>query len=120
MLEHIPSPNRWCVSGTPLRSSLMDLFPLLRFMHVAPFDTYEATKMGYVLGAWLPGVGEPYGRVWIESAMRQLMSRVRVVDTTINVPQLAFDVIRAPLSPIEEENYQDLFQYAERELSQLI
>lgn len=120
MLEHIPSPNRWCVSGTPLRSSLMDLFPLLRFMRVAPFDGDFGARFGHVLGVWSPARRQPYGKLWIETAASMLMSRVRVEDTSIGVPGLDYDVIRVPLSPMEEANYQDLFRFAESGLLGLL
>ena len=38
------SVHRWAVTGTPVQNKLMDLYSLIRFLELAPFDDIREWK----------------------------------------------------------------------------
>ena len=40
-VSEIRAEIRWAVSGTPITNSVQEFFPLLRFLKIAPFDTWD-------------------------------------------------------------------------------
>lgn len=99
MARTIPRCNAWAVSGTPLRSNVMDLAGLLIFLRCEPFAT---TK-------------DLFARL-DKASFRDLINRIALRHTKdqirgdLDIPPQRRVVITVPFTAIEEEYYKDMFR----------
>lgn len=98
----IPRCNSWAVTGTPLRKDLEDLFGLLLFLQYEPF-CYSLTNWARICNDFKPV---------FKSLVKKLALRHNkdVVQDELQLPRQKRVVITIPFTPIEEQNYEQLFQ----------
>ncbi|GAB2270839.1 hypothetical protein Dimus_005705 [Dionaea muscipula] len=105
MAMRLHARNRWCITGTPLQRKLDDLYALLRFLKVSPFDTPRW---------WVEVIRNPYERKdagameFTHSLFKQLMwrsSKLLVADE-LQLPLQEECISWLSLNSVEEHFYQ--------------
>ncbi|KAF2757096.1 hypothetical protein EJ05DRAFT_55747 [Pseudovirgaria hyperparasitica] len=94
----IPRVNAWAVSGTPLRKNVQDLRGLLAFLRYEPYCRHEKLFSGMERRVFR----ELFGRI----ALRHTKAGVR---HELSLPPQKRVVITVPFTPVEEQNYANLF-----------
>lgn len=98
--REIPRVNAWCVTGTPVRKEIDDLYGLLLFLRYEPFCQKEVWKR------MISYNHEAFKSLFGYLALRH--SKDIVGDQT-NLPPQHRVVVTIPFSQVEEQNYQNLF-----------
>ncbi|CAN1138472.1 E3 ubiquitin-protein ligase SHPRH [Linum perenne] len=105
MALRLSAKHRWCVTGTPIQRKLDDLYGLLRFLKVRPFD---------VCRWWIDVMRDPYERQdkgameFTHKFFKQIMwrsSKSHVADE-LQIPPQEECISWLALSAIEEHFYQ--------------
>ncbi|KAL9249583.1 E3 ubiquitin-protein ligase SHPRH-like protein [Drosera capensis] len=105
MAMRLHARNRWCITGTPIQRKLDDLYALLRFLKVSPFDTPRW---------WVEVIRNPFERKdvgameFTHSLFRHLMwrsSKLLVADE-LQLPPQEECLSWLSFSPVEEHFYQ--------------
>jgi len=105
--------RRWCITGTPIQNKEMDLFSLIKFMRVSPFDEYAVWKN------WIENKTER-GSERMNHLVRSLLLR-RTKDQTsnvtgeklVNLPEKEIIEHKFELNTDEKEVYEKVFKFAE-------
>ncbi|KAL8135332.1 hypothetical protein AgCh_010118 [Apium graveolens] len=105
MALRLHARNRWCITGTPIQRKLDDLYGLLRFLKLSPYD---------IIRWWTEVIRDPYenGDVgameFTRNLFKQIMWRSSKVHISeeLQIPPQEERVSWISLSPIEESFYQ--------------
>ena len=98
----LPRRNAWAVTGTPVRKNVKDLFGLLLFLHYEPY-CQTATQWHLLVSQYPDTFKQVFGKI----ALRHSKADVRA---EIQLPPQKRVVITIPFTPVEEQNYNQLFQ----------
>ncbi|KAK4756691.1 hypothetical protein SAY87_006818 [Trapa incisa] len=105
MALRLPSIHRWCITGTPIQRRLDDLYGLLKFIKISPFD---------VSRWWIEVIRDPYERrdggamEFTHNLFKQIMwrsSKIHVADE-LHLPSQDESLSCLSFSAIEEHFYQ--------------
>ena len=93
--------NRWCVTGTPIRDSLMDFHGLMVFLGIDPYNMEQW---------WRRRLCIPYisgNKARLESVLARYMWRTAKKDVLnqIDIPEQTEEIHFLQFSPIEEHFY---------------
>uniref|UniRef100_A0A0N5AI10 Helicase ATP-binding domain-containing protein n=1 Tax=Syphacia muris TaxID=451379 RepID=A0A0N5AI10_9BILA len=105
--KKLSAVNRWCLTGTPLKDSLMNLYELTNFIGIEPFSY----RPWFERGLWIPYMEGDSSR------MLKLFSQILWRNTKEDVadqlcmPAKLKDLNILHLSPFEEQLYLDLFSH---------
>lgn len=115
LARELPAVHRWCVSGTPMTSSVTDLFGLWQFMAAHPFDVEPLWRAAVENG--LRRDPETRARV-LRSVFRPMMWRTNKVDVVdeVALPPLQIESCMLNFSGIEREYYTRELTKVEAEL----
>ncbi|GMT32389.1 hypothetical protein PFISCL1PPCAC_23686, partial [Pristionchus fissidentatus] len=105
----LPGRNRWALTGTPVHNNLYDLFSLVRFLRVAPFDELSLWKQ-YIMDA--RNGSERLNTLVKSLLLRRLKSQV---DTKTNQPLVSlkpkqYEVHHLELDGLEKGIYEMMFK----------
>ena len=73
--------NRWCITGTPIQNRLVDMYSLLRFLRVYPYDDYKAFDSDIL---------RPWKTTGDEDALKRLQSLVKMI--SLRRPRAVIDL----------------------------
>ncbi|KAL3428315.1 SNF2 family domain-containing protein [Phlyctema vagabunda] len=93
--------NAWCITGTPIKKDVGDLQGLLMFLRKEPFVSIK-----HVWHALTTTHKEDFKQLFGEIAMRHSKQAIR---DELRLPAQRRYVITMPLTPIEEQYYQEQF-----------
>jgi len=97
----VPRVNAWCVSGTPVKGDVKDLYGLLIFLRYHPFS--DAHVWQRMLTSDPAHLIQLFGQI----AMRHSKNAVR---DEMGIPPQKRIVVTVPFTAVEESNYNHLFQ----------
>ena len=101
MARRLSAVNRWCVTGTPIRDSLLDFHGLLVFLGIDPYNVEAWWKQALCL-PYVRGRGDK-----LEAFLAQFLWRTVKKDVLdqIDVPHQSEIVHQLQFSPVEEHFY---------------
>lgn len=103
MCRRIHAVNRWCVTGTPIKTSINDLYGLFAFLGIEPICHYGWWTR-FILDAYLAGDTSPL--IQLVSQVFWRSSKKRVMDQ-IGLSQLTNEVTMLRFTPVEDQLYRD-------------
>ncbi len=99
--RQIPRINAWCVTGTPVREKVNDILGSLIFLRYEPYASIK-----HVWSALVTAHKQDFHKLIGRLALRHSKRSVR---DELKLPAQRRYVITMPLTPIEEQHYQELF-----------
>ena len=114
--------RRWCITGTPLQNSLDDLFSLVRFLHISPFDD----NLWWTKVFARPLKSSPKNGIQNLQALLQHLCLRRVKNMEINgkpivvLPKRNLYLCKIKFSPEELEQYKLMEEESARTLKEYI
>lgn len=97
----IPRDNAWGVTGTPVKTDMIGMYSLLDFLRYEPFTSDKAAWK-----ALLMRDQKTFQKICQTIAIRHTKQIVR---DEMRLPAQKRYVMRMPLTPIEEQNYRNIF-----------
>ena len=102
--ESLPAERRWCLTGTPIQNSMLDLRSLLKFLHHAPFCGSKFFDEHII---------NPLRRE-DQNSHRNLKLLLQAIclrrnDTYLNLPPLNEEMVSVGLSLSEKGEYERVF-----------
>jgi hypothetical protein len=110
MAQRLWGVNRWAISGTPLARTVSDLFGLLLFLGIPPYDSKEAFNRAVLPAA--EANADPVSRRAFLRLAHALVWRTRKADVAgeLGVPPVTDEVVLLRPSRIEEAFYRREFR----------
>lgn len=112
---HLKADFRWCLTGTPMMNGTHELFSLLRFLRIKPYNDQAAFNQAF--GILTKGIGAKAG---LERAMRRLQALLKsimlrrskntVVDgkPIITLPEKTEEIVHAIFDEDQQNYYTSL------------
>jgi len=107
---HLRAERRWCLTGTPLQNTLDDLYSLIKFLHITPFD--DANWWNRIFTRPIKS-NQQVGFSHLQTLMQSLCLR-RVKNMEINgkpivsLPKRTIYHCKVKFTPEELEKYREL------------
>ena len=99
----IPRQLAWCVSGTPVKRDVRDLFGLLDFLQFRPYSGFQPQ----IWNRMVTHHSDVFKQIFRTLALRHTKNQIT---TEIQLPPQKRVVITVPFTPIEEQHYSTLFK----------
>ncbi|QSL66161.1 hypothetical protein MERGE_000536 [Pneumocystis wakefieldiae] len=105
----IPRVHAWCITGTPVRNSLSDLYGLLLFLRFYPFNCNKI---------WKRLVDDPRNASAFVSLFKLITCRhtKKYIGDEVILPKQERTILLLDFTPIEEHNYLFLLKQALQEI----
>ncbi|KAF4661269.1 DNA helicase rad5 [Perkinsus chesapeaki] len=110
----------WCLSGTPVQNTLEDLFPIIQFLHMEPWNSFAFYKRHIVDPV---KEGDQAGRQALHAMLSRIMIR-RTKETKdltgqplVQMPDKLVRTLEIPLDEDEERIYTYLFWRSQLEFN---
>uniref|UniRef100_A0A915Q282 Transcription termination factor 2 n=1 Tax=Setaria digitata TaxID=48799 RepID=A0A915Q282_9BILA len=115
----IPAAKRWCLTGTPIQNNLWDLYSLIRFLRVTPFDE-EAVWKEYILSAHSSSqrLNTLVKGLLLRREKNQLCPETN--KPIIGLTSKMYEEVIVKLESIEKEVYDYMFQFSRQQVKELI
>jgi len=112
--------RRWCITGTPIQNSLDDLYSLIRFLHISPFDAPEWWNK--VFARPLKN-NEKIGYTNLQALLQSLcLRRIKTMEINgkpiVMLPKRSLFLCKVKLSPDELKQYRLLEEESTRALDE--
>ena len=113
----LKSLYRWCLTGTPIQNNITELFSLLQFLRIGPYDDWTAFRTG-IEEPFKRGRSQKVALSRVNAVMKSLCLRRRKTDQLdgkplIVLPEREVNLDWKPLSAQEYEFYQALEKKAQ-------
>ncbi|KAM3728181.1 Transcription termination factor [Dirofilaria immitis] len=115
----IPAATRWCLTGTPIHNNLWDLYSLIRFLRVVPFDE-EAVWKEYILSAHSSSqrLNTLVKGLLLRREKNQLYTETN--KPIVDLKSRMYEKIVMKLEGIEKKVYDYMFQISRQQVKELI
>jgi E3 ubiquitin-protein ligase SHPRH len=100
--NQIPRQNAWAVSGTPMRKDAKDLYGLLTYLRIQP---YNYTHLLFERLTWK--YKDIFRELFSTIALRHTKGLIKA---ELELPRQSRFVINMPFTPVEENHYSTMFQ----------
>lgn len=90
---------RWCLSGTPMQNNVLELYSLIRFLRIKPYD--DQSRFNREIGTPLQKSGSPNAMKKLQALLKAIMLR-RTKSSEID----GKPILQLPPKEIEVENTQ--------------
>ncbi|KAK7460971.1 hypothetical protein VKT23_008899 [Stygiomarasmius scandens] len=103
---------RWALTGTPMQNDVTEIFTLLKFLRIKPFNNFERFNAD-IAKPIKNGNGANRAMKRLQVVLRQVMLRRRKDDklngkVLIELPQRNLNIVSCDFSPSEQQFYDDL------------
>ncbi|KAE9405481.1 hypothetical protein BT96DRAFT_915973 [Gymnopus androsaceus JB14] len=103
---------RWALTGTPMQNDVAELYSLLKFLRIKPFNAWERFNE-QIAKPVKSGKGANRAMKRLQVVLKQVMLRRRKDDTVngkvlIELPPRIVNIISCPFSPSEQQFYNNL------------
>ncbi|ESK91914.1 dna repair protein rad5 [Moniliophthora roreri MCA 2997] len=114
---------RWTLTGTPMQNDVTELFSLLKFLHIKPFNDWERFNE-QIAKPVKSGRGANRAMKRLQVVLKQIMLRRRKDDTMngkklIELPKRKINIVSCPFSASEQHFYSELEGKMEKVLDKL-
>ncbi|KAG5438159.1 hypothetical protein PCANB_003010 [Pneumocystis canis] len=105
----IPRVHAWCITGTPVRNSLSDLYGLLVFLRLYPFNYNKI---------WKRLIDDPRNTSSFISLFNSITCRhtKKYIENEVALPKQEKVILLLDFTPVEEHNYSFLLKQALEEI----
>ncbi|KAK5056695.1 hypothetical protein LTR84_012227 [Exophiala bonariae] len=98
----LESHHRWCITGTPIQNKLGDLYSLLKFLRIHPYDSLEDFERD---------IAQPWRNQLDEAALHRIQLLVRMIALrrsrdVVRLPQLTEHICYVNFGPRERKSYE--------------
>lgn len=106
----LKAERRWCITGTPLQNSLDDLYSLVRFLHISPFDDPQWWNRVFTKPL---KANESAGYSNLQALMQSLcLRRLKNMEINgkpiVNLPKRALYLCKVKFSDDEMKRYKEM------------
>ncbi|KAG6089506.1 hypothetical protein E4U15_002564 [Claviceps sp. LM218 group G6] len=116
--HHLKATYRWCLTGTPMMNGVLELFSLLKFLQIKPYNSWERFRQAF--GALFGQRGDPKSQAMdrLRALLKAVMLR-RKKDSLLDgkpilvLPRKKEQVVYAELSTDERDFYKQLEEKAQ-------
>ncbi|KAG6263850.1 hypothetical protein E4U48_006496 [Claviceps purpurea] len=116
--HHLKATYRWCLTGTPMMNGVLELFSLLKFLQIKPYNSWENFRQAF--GALFGQRGDPKSQAMdrLRALLKAVMLR-RKKDSLLDgkpileLPRKKEQVVYAELSTDERDFYKQLEEKAQ-------
>ncbi|KAG5969926.1 hypothetical protein E4U58_000917 [Claviceps cyperi] len=116
--HHLKATYRWCLTGTPMMNGVLELFSLLKFLQIKPYNSWERFRQAF--GALFGQRGDPKSQAMdrLRALLKAVMLR-RKKDSLLDgkpileLPSKTEHVVYAELSTDERDFYKQLEEKAQ-------